>query len=287
MKIAVHYYKTFRHFDKVDEVVFDYKGTEYLTEFIPNLLKPNQRATINVTNLDIEEIFEYLLILKQKHENFVIQLNWFNQREWIPSLKENNIQFMFYNYATTIDQAYAFSQYEVSDIYICEGLGFNLKQLQKIREKGIALRVYPDIAQSNDNYPVPDINKFFIRPEGLDQYEKYIDIIELYVPDSRVSVVYEIYKQRHWNGYLEDLITGFSEGFSIHNNTILPLFDQLRIDCNRGCLLKDNCHYCHRSLDIGPLMEENDLYITRERNPLIEKDAEDESSTFENNLLFE
>lgn len=300
MKYAVHYYKSFRYFNQVDEIVFDYKGTEYLTEFIPNLLKLKQRAIINISQLDIEEIFEYLLILKQRHENFVVQLNWFNQLDWIPALEEMQIKYMFINFATNIEQVYAFSQYNITDIYICEGLGFRLNELQNLRNKGISLRVFPDVAQSNRQYAVPAINRFFIRPEGLDVYEDYIDTIELWHCDNRLSVVYEIYKQRHWNGYLEDLILDL-EDISLNNNTLLPLFDTIRVKCGRGCLIDNSCHYCFRNLELAPLLEKNNLLITRKRDPFLTKEEQqeldnylkelqrnpDEQGIIENNMQFE
>lgn len=300
MKYAVHYYKSFRYFNQVDEIVFDYKGTEYLTEFIPNLLKPKQRAIINISQLDIEEIFEYLLILKQRHENFVVQLNWFNQLDWIPALEEMQIKYMFINFATNIEQVYIFSQYNITDIYICEGLGFRLNELQNLRNKGISLRVFPDVAQSNRRYAIPAINRFFIRPEGLDVYEDYIDTIELWHCDNRLSVVYEIYKQRHWNGYLEDLILDL-EDISLNNNTLLPLFDTIRVKCGRGCLVDNACHYCFRNLELAPLLEKNNLLITRKRDPLLTEEEQkeldnylkelqrnsDEQGTIEDNMQFE
>ena len=302
MKYAVHYYKSFRYFNQVDEIVFDYKGTEYLTEFIPKFLKPKQRAIINISQLDIEQIFEYLLVLKQRHENFVVQLNATEEQiEWIPALEEMQIKYMFINFATTVEQVYAFSQYNVTDIYICEDLGFRLDELQNLRSKGIALRIFPDVAQSS-NFKIPDLCKFFVRPEGLDVYEDYVDTIELWHCDDRISVVYEIYKQRQWSGYLEDLILGFSDEFSLNNATIVPLFDTIRAKCGRDCLVDNNCHYCFRNLELSPLLEKNNLFIVREKDPILTQEekekinkyieelkgkANEHKSSTENDMLFE
>jgi hypothetical protein len=280
MKYAVHYYRSFRYFNQVDEVVFDYKGTEYLTEFIPKFLKPEQRAVINVSQLDIEEIFEYLLVLKQLHENFVIQLKAEEEQiAWIPALEEMQIKYMFINFATTFEQVYAFSQYNVTDIYICEDLGFRLDELQNLRGKGIALRIFPDVAQSS-NFKIPDLCKFFVRPEGLDVYEDYIDTIELWHCNRQLSVVYEIYKQRQWSGYLEDLILDFSNDFSLNNATVVPLFDTIRVKCGRNCLVNNNCHYCFRNLELSPLLEENDLFIVRKKDPILTQENEEKLNEY-------
>ena len=266
MKYAVDYNKTFRYFNQIDEVVFKYKGTESLVTFIPNLLKSEQRAIINLTSVEIEEIIEYLLLLQKEHENFVVQINYITQSEWIPALKELGINFMFINLASTFEEVYVYASYGVTDIYICEALGFHLKDLQSFREKGIALRVFPDIAQSRLNN-VPDLAKFFIRPEGLDIYEDYIDTIELWCHDRSISVTYEIYKQRVWTGYLEDLIIGFSSDFSLHNNALLPTFDEIRVDCGQKCLC-DKCHYCERFYNLAPHLAENNQLIMREPDPI-------------------
>jgi hypothetical protein len=298
MRYAVHYYRSFRYFNQIDEVVFDYKGTEVLTTFIPNLLKQNQRAIINISTLDIEEIFEYLLILKQKHEYYVVQIDYHNQRDWIPALEENNIQYMFINFATNVEQVYAFSQYNITDIYICEDLGFRLNTLQNLRTKGIALRIFPDVAQSS-KFEIPDLCKFFVRPEGLDVYENYVDTIELWHCDDRISVIYEIYKQRQWSGYLEDIILDFSNDFSLSNATIVPLFDTIRVKCGRDCLVNNNCHYCFRNLELSPLLEENNLFIVRKKDPILSVEEREKINNYikelqgqedgntQDNMLFE
>lgn len=275
MKFAVHYYKSFRYFNQIDEVLFDYKGTEYITEFIPNFLKQEQRAIINIANLDLEEIFEYLLVLQQKHENYVVQIDYGTQREWTPALEEMKIKYMFINYANSMDQVYAYSQYNITDMYICEALGFRLKDLQYLRkEKNIAFRIYPDIAQS-EKYDIPDLAKFFVRPEGLDAYEQYVDTIEIYRCDNKISVVYEIYKQRQWSGYLEDLIIGFSKNFSVDNTLILPTFDSVRINCRKQCLVEGPCHYCYRVLGLSPFLEKNDLHIIRKKEPILSEEEQE------------
>jgi hypothetical protein len=270
----VHYNKTFRYFDQIDEVVFDYKGTEALVTFIPNLLKQKQKALINLANVNIEEVLEYLFLLQQVYENFTVQIKW-DQRDWIPTFEENNIKFMFAEYVNNMDQVATFAQYNITDIYICESLGFQLDKLQGLRRKGIAIRIFPDVAQCNMEFKdnIPDIQKFFVRPEGLDEYEDYIDTVEIYCCDRTISATYEIYKQRAWAGYLEDLISSFSDDFSIHNNTILPFFDKVRISCGKFCATGD-CHFCDRYKNLAPHLEESKTLYLRDPDPIIKIDKE-------------
>ena len=262
MKYAIGYYRSFRYGDDVDEICFKYKGTENILDIL-TWIKAYQRATILLNQVDIEEILESLLIFQQEHPNFAVKITR-QQEDWIPTLKEFNIAFMFIEPAVCMeDVAYYYAE-GVSDILIAEELCFNLKNLQGLRKKGIQIRVYPDVAQCKYNKNIPEITKFFIRPEDLDIYEKYIDILEFYRIDSTLNVTYEIYKQRRWVGQLEDLI--YDLNVDIDNTTIVPIFGECRVDCCKKCLGEGgNCHICFRTEPIANQLAKNDLHIVHKR----------------------
>jgi hypothetical protein len=79
-------------------------------------------------------------------------------------VQKNQIPFFFCNFVTTIDKMYGLMKYHPTDMYICEELGFNLKNIAKIlHENNILLRTFPNICQTS--FPETDgLLSFFIRP---------------------------------------------------------------------------------------------------------------------------
>ena len=55
--------------------------------------------------------------------------------------------------------------------------------------------------------------------------------------------------------------------FSLHNNALLPTFDEIRIGCGQKCLC-DKCHYCERFYNLAPHLAENNQLIMREPDPI-------------------
>lgn len=252
MRYAVHYNRTFRYFDEVDEVIFDYKGSEAIVDFIPKTLKEYQKAIINLIQIkDVAEVISYLNKLKTLHSNFVVQISLFNQTNIIELLQDNEIEYMFADFARDYDTFYTMRELGAKEIYIVEGLAFNLRNLQEIRkEEGLSLRVFPDIAQSarGTTYVIPPVTKFWIRPEDTELYEQYVDVFELCRTDDKQSVIYEVYKNQQWLGQLEDIILDFDT--TLDNTSLDPRFGQERINCGKRCNY-GRCNLCTEMEDLA------------------------------------
>ena len=248
MKYAIKYRSDFRDFENVDEVIFPYiKGSENIVEFIPKKLKKQeQRAIIDISSLTIkiEDVMPYLNKLKEVHPNFVVQISYPEQKDVIRFLQDNEIKFMFINFVNNYDLLYTLMKYNPTDIYIVEGLCFDLVNLQVIRNAGTQLRCFPDITQCArwTSAEISEMQKFWIRPEDTEIYEEFIDVFEIFHTDDRQSVVYEIYKQRQWEGNLNMLLICSSE-LDIENTAIDPHFGPKRVNCKRRCML-GKCDYC-------------------------------------------
>lgn len=285
MKYAITYTKNFRHYDEVDEVIFPYKGIsdeEGLIEIVTNTLtREDQRAIILVDKYEqsIDDLIPIIRKLKTVHENMVVSLNLDYQHEWIDKLKEAEIPFMFVNFATTVTQIAAMVIFGAKEVYLAEDICFRLEKLQLFREiDGIKFRIFPDILQTPRRCSsLPQITNFFIRPEDVDLYEKYVDVIEIFRKDSRQSVVYEIYKQGQWRGPLSDLIIDFTE--EINGSSFIPDFGRARLGCGRRCAMTD-CDICTYSVEVGHKMEEAGVAFVkqkkkREASEGIKKQAEE------------
>ena len=127
---------------------------------------------------------------------------------------------------------------------------FNVKILSTAAKKNNkSLRSFCNVCESSW-LETPSIKTFFIRPEDLKLYEKYIDTFEFYINNtsaSRLNTLYEIYvKDQKWFGKLEEIIVGYigeeDNRFFIPNN-----FGEKRLNCNKKCM-QDNekCNICNR-----------------------------------------
>ena len=246
MQYAVHYNRLFRHFDEVDEVVFDYQGSESIVDFIPSILKKQeQKAVINLVQIEeIQDVIPFLNKLKTLHSNILVQIDFFKQKKFIEILQDNNIDYMFSTFAKDYDTLYSMIDLGAKEIYLVEFLCFCLNNLQQMREdKNIKFRVFPDIAQSaaGTTKIIPAMTKFWIRPEDTELYERYIDTFEICRMDDRQSVVYEIYKRQQWLGRIDDIILDLET--NVENTNLDPHFGQERINCGKRCIYS-KCNLC-------------------------------------------
>lgn len=266
MKYAVSYRSDFKYFDDVDEIIFNYKGTENIVDFIPKLLKKEQRANIRLNDIEfIEKCIPFLNKLKTVHSNFIVQIDFIYQKSYINLLQDNEIKFMFCNFAKTKEEFYSMLKLGAEDIYIVEELAFNLKSLKPIAEKyNVNIRVFPDVAQFTlgTREAVPAISTFFIRPEDIELYEEYVDIIEFFHQDDKLSTIYKIYKEQQWLGPLETIILGAK--FNIDNTTINPHFGQWRINCQKKCMF-EQCNLCMEIEKLATQFDKANIEIVKKK----------------------
>ena len=280
MQFAIHYTNLFRHYNDIDEVIFDFQdlNRDQIVDFIPTIVKnDNQKIIVNISYIEeynIEDVLPYLMKLKSIHPNLLIQIDFIKQKHFIELLNDNNIDFMFSNYCNNYDTFYSMINLGAKEVYVVEILAFDLKSLQEIRkEKNIKLRIIPDIAQSagGTRTTIPEITKFWVRPEDVELYEKYVDIFELIHIDKSQSIIYEIYKQQQWKGNVQDIILDLD--LKINNDNIAPRFGQYRINCRKKCML-NKCNLCEEIYNLAEKFDMADISIvkTKKKEPLTKKE---------------
>lgn len=268
MKYAIHYEKDFRYFSEIDEVIFNYTVDKDLS-VLETILNPGKTVILAIPKTYAPEDLELALPAINKCAekfNIIIQCDFKDQKDTLPSFfKDNNISFMFKNYATDFSTVYTMKNIGAKDIYIVEDICFSLDKLQKIRD-GIRLRVFPNIAQiaPGCNTLVPEITKFWIRPEDTELYEKYIDVMEFYpsLEKNRSSVLFEIYKKRQWLGDIKDLILSYND--SIINTTIAPHFGKMRINCGKKCMY-NSCGVCLEIANLAKNFNKVNLHTIKKK----------------------
>lgn len=266
MKYAITFAKTFRYFDLIDEVIITpYKGDVEIIEYVEKTFKPEQRVILDLTELEESKISSFkdmvtiLRKLKEINPLITAKISITFPKEDIDELKDAEIPFIFMEYAENFEMFYVQKELGASDIYVTGALGFYLDKLQPFRDK-VKLRVFPNIAQSTRGTTklLPQLIKFYIRPEDIELYQDYIDVLEIFPCKDRTTVIYEIYKRQQWLGKLSDIIMDLDN--DIDNDVISPYFALHRIKCHQDCLL-DRCTLCQQIYSLGKKFEEAEIVL--------------------------
>ena len=214
--------------------------------------------------LDIESRdLNRLRYIYENYGNIVIKLSKKNV-EIVDRIKNLEIPFFYREFPADTDQIIGMIEDGVSDIYIGNELGFDIKRISNIIRSinpDIKIRVFPNIAQSswenkNENR---EIVKFFIRPEDTKIYEKYIDVFEAWNPKT-ANFMYKIYAiNQCWNGSIDEIIDNCN--IKRKNNTFLPCFAETRASCAKRCQKKYTCHVCYSMIKLAESIENKNMYI--------------------------
>lgn len=275
MDYSINYYADFRHITEVDEIILNYElGSDYLLTFIPKITRKNKNKKIVVDTtyiLDdkLDAAIIYINNLRKDGYDITARFN-FNDSYQIEKFKDAGIPFFFGDhFCINLEMADYQIKMGASQIYVAEELGFHLKDIQYLRtEYGIKIRVFPNICQSQNNRICNSMESFWIRPEDTELYEPYVDTFEIMDwsdesrSGSRLSVLYEIYKQRQWLGNLNDIILDFDSSTIVDNKGINPHFGEIRVNCGKKCLL-GKCHLCEQTKELASTFIDAGITLTR------------------------
>ena len=260
MKYCLNYNKDTEHAKCIQEadewtIVYNSKDTTLL-EFLE--IHKDKRINIYIKNEEIS--FDFLKELCDKYPNVYIKLNADYYLENKPNFRFfYDIQINDWDILTGVLKSGA------TDVYIVENLCFEIDKVAEIAAQYNAqVRVYPNIAQSKWNNTAA-LKKFFIRPEDIDEYEKYVDVIEFYNVDKQIDIYYDIYKQKKkWFGKLNEIILDFDS--DIDNRYIIPRFAEMRIKCGKNCLKGGSCRRCEIIEQLSNTLEESQLVVSIDKN---------------------
>lgn len=264
MKYCINYHKDFRYFDKIDEIIIKYQNQtqKQLIDFLKTM-GTEVRIIVKVENnsLNIDKAAEIFANAKVIHPNFSVMLSG-PDSVFCEKLKEKNIPFFFFNLADKWDVLMSYLTFGVSDVYIANELGFDLKDVSKVcKEYNTQIRVFPNVAQlSSQISTLNKLTSFFIRPDDIQYYNEYVDVCEFFGPLDRQSVLYEIYTKEKWLGNLSDLIIGLN--VDIENTTLVPTFGTERLSCRKDCY-KGKCIICEKCLSLANTLKENNIRIKK------------------------
>ena len=181
MKYCLKWTNICKHLRDADEISIQYIEDRGLVDFLQKYSDKRVILSIQSDNFDEGEIKKLIAIHKQyPNYRFAIAFDKYNQK-LMSLFQQNNIDFYlaepcqdwetFWQLAVNIG---------VSDINLSGALAFELPKVKRCLEKmklNTQIRVTPNIIQSQTGY-LHELQHFFIRPEDIDLYEPYVDIIE-------------------------------------------------------------------------------------------------------------
>jgi hypothetical protein len=115
---------------------------------------------------------------------------------------------------------------------------------QKVKDKNKKIRTFCNVCQAT--WPEEEsLRTFFIRPEDIFLYNKYIDVVEFFEAEkdkNALNTLYNLYnKGERWAGPLKEIIKGFKGDTDSYY--LFSRFGEKRIDCGKRCNVS-NCSFC-------------------------------------------
>lgn len=260
--------KDLDYFEEVNEINIDVLKTKLddLKEYCE--LHKDQRINLCINNLDdaINEKKVFICFDFQKDNpeyNVKIRLSKWDTT-YVAEFKKMypECKIYFNVYINNWDMLYEYLDYGVTDVFITEQLGFEVDKVAEIaHSKNVQVRAFPNVAQSQYE-KLDDICKFWIRPEDIELYEDYIDVLEFFGEENKQKVYYEIYAiDGKWMGDLKEIIIGLKD--SLDSTCLVPRFGIKRVHCGRKCMKGDGCRMCHHTIELAQSLGKTDLRIVR------------------------
>lgn len=250
--------------NSVEELIIRYNKKDFLKLIEYAKSNTNQRIIFSIDDIDEclkDKVLEKFITIKKENPdfNFSIRLAKYN-KEIKEILKEANFKFFFNIYVNDWDTFIGLSNLNVSDIYITENLGFEIDKVAAIaHKKNIQIRVFPNVCQSSW-LETDTLKTFFIRPEDIDEYESYVDVIQFFDDGKKLDVLYDIYhNDKKWFGKLNEIIIGLDS--DIDSRYIIPRFAQKRIKCGKECFKNGRCKMCERVNDLSKTLQKAKLLV--------------------------
>lgn len=256
MKYCLQYNRELKITNQPEELIIKYNQNDKSLLYF--LEQHKEQRIILFVEFDYD--LKMLKALCDKYSNLVIQFNFYNERT-IENIVECNFPFFFGDRVSTWDKFLGLIELGVTDIYIVEDLCFELDKVAEIAHAAdVQLRTYANVVQSSwkdGEY----LKKFFMRPEDVEIYEPYIDVLEFFGKSGQIPTYYKIYKEdKQWFGPLKEIIIGFN--MDLDSRYIIPRFAERRVSCGRKCLKGGKCRMCERIKELSHTLEENKIIVT-------------------------
>lgn len=246
MKYSLSSRQSAEYLFKADEIKVQYRDRDIIFSYIEKY----PQATINLTRyytdlgepIDWNEIKTFNTLAQGR---FIFGLTVFDEMNMA---KENNIAHYYLGPVRTFSELSDLKRAGVNRITVSAPLFF---QLDKVKEFGIPVYMTANVSQSDSLFSRPDgVTGCWIRPEDVDIYSEYIDVLEFSGNKNQEQALYRIYaEQKKWDGDLNMIVQDINHEAS--NRLIPPIFAERRVKCAQRCQENGKCRFCYRILDLA------------------------------------
>lgn len=292
MKYCVNYSNQSKVLDKVDEIRVYYTNYEDIIKIV-EFCKTHPEQTIIISIIEEPKdiiknktLKTFFAIAKENPElKIKIELPKYDD-ELIDFVKdEQNVKWFFADRINNWDTLIGYINLGVSDVLVCEEICFELDKIAEVAHRaGAEVRVFANVAQSQYR-DTPALKKFFIRPEDIEAYEPYVDIIEFYGKDTnKIDTYFKIYnKDERWYGKLDEIIMSFDS--DLDSRYTIPRFAEKRIRCGKECLKGGRCQICERIEKLSKNLEKANLLVMIDKKKEVQdgEGSDSESRSSESN----
>lgn len=244
-----------------DEIILKY--TEHTQQSIIDILEEykDYRIIFNIVdfvnfNKDIVKLYELLEIYNDKGlKNWSAKISLYGEdvllaENWLKSNIPEGKEFPhFYSFAAeNFEQLDRLLYLPVTDLYVTNYLAFDMVRVKERVDRSEyhpKIRIYPNVCQSFWQDTI-SIKTFFVRPEDVGCYERYVDVMEIYattIDQLKIAdVYYDIYHHnKGWYGDLQEYLINCNQ--SIPNQYIYKDFGEMRLRCQQKCM-QNKCNFC-------------------------------------------
>ena len=275
-KFALNYNRINPYMDEVSEIIIKFHKSNNLLDFLKE--HKDQRIVISIED-GLKFIkdggIDYFKLIKQLNiNNFILRFpSMFSDKsitkKQSEEIRAEKIPSFFNDYVDKWDVLYGYFDLGVKAVYIANELGFELDKVHEMAaEQGVEIRVLPNVAQSSW-FSTPDLTKFFIRPEDIEDYEPYVDVFELYETNPGRpqigEILYKAYaKDKKWFGKLNEIISNFDN--DLDGRFTHPLWADRRLSCGKKCLKGARCRMCYTLAGLADTLKKVGITVEKEES---------------------
>ena len=257
MKFCLKWNNRCHHLKDADEISIKYIEDKGLLEFLERHKEQRIILRVVVKTFSTSEADKLVAIHKVHPEyNFTVGIDEYNA-ELVAKLGEKQVPFYFLE---PVKDWEVLSHYVidlgVSDIDLSGALAFELPKVKHFLKKfgpNTQIRVTPNLMRASSPH-CPPLQSFFIRPNDVEAYEDYVDVMEFEGLEHQ-DTFFNIYaKEKAFVGKLNQVIYNFP--LTIDNLGLIPAFGERRLGCGRECLSGGRCRRCHNLVELSAPMGE-------------------------------
>lgn len=265
MNFAIPFTRKFNYFNQSNvEINIHYKPkVKELDDFISKYSQKRINLIFQEGEFDKERDLPLIEAFREKYPQCELVMRMPVYSRQIQSLlAQKQLPHYYYIFANRWGIFNGLLNTSVTDIYISEDLCFSLDIIQqKVKDKNKKIRTFCNICQAT--WPEEEsLRTFFIRPEDIFLYNKYIDVVEFFEAEkdkNALNTLYNLYnKGERWAGPLKEIIKGFKGDTDSYY--LFSRFGEKRLDCGKRCNVS-NCSFCVQVASLASTLKQNQIGI--------------------------